>query len=175
MSMEFTDDQSSLVQVMAWCHQATSITWANVDPDLYHHMVSPDQNELIGVIALVLQGIHLHRGGTARWLQLQPSSAWPRLMVSAFQYSRCMVCPNKARCVSFSAPDIDFVKWRSLVITVDVTVDPSFLVMRCRKYSPSRWLQELVTMVATDVPGGMTRVARQFWRTCPADNSRNMF
>ena len=26
-------------------------------------MVSPDQNELIGVIALVLQGIHLHRGG----------------------------------------------------------------------------------------------------------------
>ena len=73
-------------------------------------MVSPDQNELIGVIALVLQGIHLHRGGTARWLQLQPSSAWPRLTVSAFQYSRCMVCPNKARCVSFSAPDIDFVK-----------------------------------------------------------------
>ena len=27
-------------------------------------------------------------GGTARWLQLQPSSSWPRLTVSAFQYFR---------------------------------------------------------------------------------------
>ena len=72
------------------------------------------------------------------------------------------MCPNKARCVSFLAPDIEFVKGRSLVITVDVAVDPSFLVIQCRKYSPSRWLQQMVTMVATDVPGGMTRVARQF-------------
>ena len=53
MSLKFTDDQSTLVQVMAWCHQATRITRANVDPDLCHHMVSLDQNELIGVIALV--------------------------------------------------------------------------------------------------------------------------
>ena len=35
-----------------------STAWANVDPDLCHHMVSLDQNELIGVTALVLQGIH---------------------------------------------------------------------------------------------------------------------
>ena len=27
-------------------------------------------------------------GGTARWLQLQPSSSWPRPKVSAFQYFR---------------------------------------------------------------------------------------
>ena len=40
---------------MAWCHQV--ITWANVDQDLCRHMVSLDQNELIGVIALVLQDI----------------------------------------------------------------------------------------------------------------------
>ena len=58
MSLEFTDDQSTLVQVMAWCHQTTSITSANVDPDLCHHKVSLDQNGLIGVIALVLQDIH---------------------------------------------------------------------------------------------------------------------
>ena len=45
-----------------------------------------------------------------------------------------LVCPNKAHSVSFSAPDIWLVKGRSLVITVDVTVDPSFLVIRCRKY-----------------------------------------
>ena len=30
----------------------------NDDPDLCHHMVSLDQNELIGVIVLVLQDIH---------------------------------------------------------------------------------------------------------------------
>ena len=28
MSLDYTDDQSTLVQVMAWCRQA--ITWANV-------------------------------------------------------------------------------------------------------------------------------------------------
>ena len=39
-------------------HQATSIIWANVDRDLCHHMVSLDQNDLIGVIVLVLQDIH---------------------------------------------------------------------------------------------------------------------
>ena len=33
----------------------------------------------------------------------------------------------------------------------------------------------MVTLVATDVLGGMTKVAQQFWPTCPADNSRNMF
>ena len=35
-----------------------AIIWANVDPDFCRHVVSLDQNELIGVIALVLQDIH---------------------------------------------------------------------------------------------------------------------
>ena len=35
--------------------------------------------------------------------------------------------PNKARGVSFSAPDIKSVKGRSLVIDVDVVADLSFL------------------------------------------------
>ena len=38
MLQNTSDDKSTLVQVMAWYHQ--SITWANVDPDLYHHMES---------------------------------------------------------------------------------------------------------------------------------------
>ena len=29
MSLDVTDDQLTLVQVMAWCHQATNITWAS--------------------------------------------------------------------------------------------------------------------------------------------------
>ena len=85
-----------------------------------------------------------------------------------------LVCPNKARGVSFSVPDIQSVKGRNLVITVDVAVDPSFLVIQCRAYSPSRWLHQIMTMVANDVPRGIMRVAQHFWRTCPADNSRNM-
>ena len=43
-------DQSTLVQVMAWCHQATTcqaITWSNVDPYLCHCMASLGHNELI--------------------------------------------------------------------------------------------------------------------------------
>ena len=44
MSLDLTDDKSTLVQVMAW-HQA--ITWANVDPDLCHHMAPLGPNELI--------------------------------------------------------------------------------------------------------------------------------
>ena len=35
MSQKTFNDKSALVQVMAWCRQA-----ANVDPDLWHHMVS---------------------------------------------------------------------------------------------------------------------------------------
>ena len=47
MSLDFTNDQSTLVQVMAWCRQATTITWANVDPDICRYMVSLGYNELI--------------------------------------------------------------------------------------------------------------------------------
>ena len=35
-------------------------------------------------------------GGTARWLQLQPSSAWPRPTVSTFQYFRWCVLTKPA-------------------------------------------------------------------------------
>ena len=41
------DEKSTLVQAMAWSHQAPqAITWANVDPDLFCHMASPACNEL---------------------------------------------------------------------------------------------------------------------------------
>ena len=46
-------DQWTLVQVMAWCCQATShyrSGGANVDPDLYHHIASLGHNELRQVI-----------------------------------------------------------------------------------------------------------------------------
>ena len=46
MPLDLTDDVSILVHVMAWCRQATSRTWANVDPNLCRHMVSPGHNVL---------------------------------------------------------------------------------------------------------------------------------
>ena len=39
LALNLTDDKSTLVQVKAWCQQATS-TWVNVDPDLCHHTAS---------------------------------------------------------------------------------------------------------------------------------------
>ena len=32
MSVDFSDDKSTLFRVIAWCHQAQAIAWANVDP-----------------------------------------------------------------------------------------------------------------------------------------------
>ena len=45
-ALAFTNDKSTLVQVMVWCRQAQAITWANVDPDLCRHMVSLGHNQL---------------------------------------------------------------------------------------------------------------------------------
>ena len=44
MSQDFTDDKSTMVQVMAWGRRQKAITWANVDPNLCHHMVSLGHN-----------------------------------------------------------------------------------------------------------------------------------
>ena len=44
MPLNTSDDKSIVVQVMAWSHQATVITWANVDPDLHHHLASLGHN-----------------------------------------------------------------------------------------------------------------------------------
>ena len=46
LSQDFTYDISTLVQVMAWCRQATTITWANVVPDHCRHMPSLGLNEI---------------------------------------------------------------------------------------------------------------------------------
>ena len=42
----FTDDKSTLVQVMAWCHQAANHYLSQCGPDLCHHMASRGLNEL---------------------------------------------------------------------------------------------------------------------------------
>ena len=61
MLLDFTDDQSTLVQVMVWCRQA----WANVGPDLCRHMASLGHNEL-------------------RWSLLQVSQVWQGVSFQLF-------------------------------------------------------------------------------------------
>ena len=42
-----TNDKSTLVQLMAWYHQATFITWANGDPNLCYHIMALGHNEFM--------------------------------------------------------------------------------------------------------------------------------
>ena len=56
-------DESALVQVMAWCHQATNITWDDVDPVLCRHMASLAHNELIFILLfrpIITQSKHIY-------------------------------------------------------------------------------------------------------------------
>ena len=47
MSLDLTDDKSTLVQEWLGAVRQQAITWANVDPDLCRHMASLGHNELI--------------------------------------------------------------------------------------------------------------------------------
>ena len=60
VSLDLTDDKSTLGQVMAWCRQATTITWANFDPDQCRHMASLGHNELMSNMLGQNQDISLH-------------------------------------------------------------------------------------------------------------------
>ena len=53
MPLDFADNKSALVQVMAWCRQATFITWVNVDTDLCRKMSSLGLNELTNMREIV--------------------------------------------------------------------------------------------------------------------------
>ena len=47
MSLDLTDDKSTLVQAMACAVRQQAITRASVDPDLCRHMASLGPNELL--------------------------------------------------------------------------------------------------------------------------------
>ena len=48
------EDQPTLIQVMAWWVRPQAIFWANVDPDLCHHMVSLGHNKLSRASAVLM-------------------------------------------------------------------------------------------------------------------------
>ena len=59
MSLDLTDNESTLVQVIAWCCQATSVTWASVDPDLCCHVASLGHNELTQACSETIHVIYM--------------------------------------------------------------------------------------------------------------------
>ena len=60
MPQDLTGDKWTLVQVMAWCRQATSHTWTSVDQDLQRHMALLGPNELKLRITAPLFGRRFH-------------------------------------------------------------------------------------------------------------------
>ena len=53
MSLDLTENKSTLVQVMAWCRHGVrqqAIAWASVDLDLCRPMASLGHNELISTV-----------------------------------------------------------------------------------------------------------------------------
>ena len=53
MPLDLTDEKSTLVQVMAWCRQATSHYLSQFDPDKCCHMASLGHNELTHCISIL--------------------------------------------------------------------------------------------------------------------------
>ena len=63
MPQNLTNDKSILVQVMAWCRQATSHNWADVDADLCRHIASLGHGEFsqtAGLISICWVSVDVH-------------------------------------------------------------------------------------------------------------------
>ena len=78
MSLYLIDDKSKLVQVMAWCRQATSHYLSQCWPRSLRHMVSLGHNELIGP----LRTYFIETGMKIQWFSCtkinfkMPSAKW---------------------------------------------------------------------------------------------------
>ena len=64
-----TNEKSTLIQIMAWCHEAT-ITWANTDPDLCCDMATLSHNELVIRMYMKIP-FHLSHSFRKRFFSLQ--------------------------------------------------------------------------------------------------------
>ena len=90
MSLEFTDDQ-----VMLGAVEQQAITWANVDPDLCHHMVSLDKNELIGFIILdIHHHITVFCNISWMWTEYENNIKYMQLILLAMGTTDTSLIPN---------------------------------------------------------------------------------
>ena len=97
MSVEFTDDKSTLVQVMA-CRRQQAITWAMIDPDLCRPMVSLDHNYLINVWVpgVILQILHV-------------TEKLPMAQIIAEQYLKGRFCITESKFCKKKKINVEFV------------------------------------------------------------------
>ena len=74
MPMDFTDDQSTLVQVMAWCRKATSHYLSQCWPRLCHQMTRPQWVNRHSQWCIRIQMVCIN-------LYMPPGNSWERPLV----------------------------------------------------------------------------------------------
>ena len=78
MSLYLTDDKSTLVQVMAWCRQATSHYLSQCWPDACRHMASLGHNELTHWLLMGLNGVYTVKPQQSIFLAFSNASLWKK-------------------------------------------------------------------------------------------------
>ena len=61
------DDNATLVQAIAWCHQEQAITWTNVERDLCHYIMPLCYNELISISFYMKDHHRVSSGWSSVW------------------------------------------------------------------------------------------------------------
>ena len=80
MLQNIFDDKSTLVQVMAWCHQATSHYLSHIEPDQCHHITSLGVNGLISCFWVFQLQSHFLTVAKAVKSKVADDEANPRLI-----------------------------------------------------------------------------------------------
>ena len=115
----------------------------------------------------------LHGGCSCNHLYHSSGRQSAHFCLRALKSLQCVIFCNRKYSLSKEQilVVIDYVVIKHASSTVDVAVDPCFLDICSKIYSPSRWVDTMVAMDATDVLGGITRVVRQFWRASSVNDS----
>ena len=106
MSLNLTDDKSTLVQVMVGAVRQQAITWANVYPDLCRHMVSLGLNEFIkNVLHLQQNSVKSSDISNMKMLLKMMSAKWQPFYSDLNML--CVLCfrSDSALSRSYSLPD----------------------------------------------------------------------
>ena len=161
---DLTDDKSTLVQVMAWCHQAPAITRANVDLVLCRHLASPGHNELTHWSQMMHRYIHKYirqwTGSSllqvmARHLVSTKPSPEPilpdftehismkfYLKLKLFHRRKCIsICRLEMTAILFWS---EYVKCNnSQIIYIVPQITPSIYTINCSQSTSMHWLCRL--------------------------------
>ena len=134
------DDKSALVQVMAWCHQATSHYLGQCWPKLCHHMVSLGHNELICYFVDKMSTLQLVEG-LLNWLEtLYPAISAKVSYPTVFHHKICMF-----KLSNFWIPPLSMcMTWVMLDWMAQVSLDD----YKSHSYVTFLWLNEIGRIVS---------------------------